>query len=901
MHEHPSGSSDHPSNLPLDQGGFNRGRRSGMEREPIPARITEVTYPAPRPSGGGHGGGHGGPPGVDVGGPSVSDFAHALFRHRWMIILCGLAGLGAAATFYFTTGSSGYQSHAKVLIHYVIDRSEIDQVDSRLATSGPYNGAVMDAELQIISSWDLARNAARIIGPERILPNFDSTDTSVVASIEDAPAEDATDSAAPGTGTAPATAADPAATVADAPAAETPAAEAEDPDERRKADHLAAAAAAISQGMDVVSKSNSNVIQISYRNQDPRLAVQILDELIEQYNRKHREIRRPLTAIGKIAEEREAALAELRDAESAEKRSRQAARAIWPNGTMESIEAELASVKASLGAAETDYSEQLARLAAIDANAADIAQASSEEEEAAEPVVEVRPPAATVQEYERLLAVLNALNARQGQLLIDMTPQSSLVRSNEAKLADAEARRLAMVEEFPSLAATSAASGGGSRSTAGLDPFTERARLAAIDARRRNLGEQLVDLTRRANDLSQVAIEVAELELKREIKQENYRILEKSYQQTLVDQKMLDPSHMPNISVIEEPGVARVAPDGTKRKILLGLAGGGFLLGIGLALLMELFLDRTVKRPRDIDTKLGLPLLMTIPWSGGKRSRLADRKAGRAARNRDEKDGALAAVGKAPWDEQHFIRPYAEAIRDRLEYYFELKRMTHNPKLIGVTGLSKNAGASTIAAGLATAFSDTGEGKVLLMDLNPEHAGVHPFFEGKPVCSVTEALKSGSDVNARFKAADKYLFLATVSGNLNHPPNGQRHRPGDPSDPGAPDNTDNTNGTHNTDGTNGTSDSRPGARFIPKQIYDLMPQFKISDFDYIIFELPPLGETSPTVAMAGFMDKLLVVAESGETNAAELKRQVLDLTRGRADVTCLLNKVDTSAPKWLPS
>ena len=94
----------------------------------------------------------------------------------------------------------------------------------------------------------------------------------------------------------------------------------------------------------------------------------------------------------------------------------------------------------------------------------------------------------------------------------------------------------------------------------------------------------------------------------------------------------------------------------------------------------------------------------------------------------------------APWESDHFIRPYSEAIRDRLVLYFELNRMNHKPKLVAVTGCSEGAGASTLAGGLAAALSETGDGKVLLVDMNVGRPEIHPFFRGAPACSLTEAL-----------------------------------------------------------------------------------------------------------------------------------------------------------------
>ena len=84
--------------------------------------------------------------------------------------------------------------------------------------------------------------------------------------------------------------------------------------------------------------------------------------------------------------------------------------------------------------------------------------------------------------------------------------------------------------------------------------------------------------------------------------------------------------------------------------------------------------------------------------------------------------------------------PFSEAIRDRLILYFELNRMNHKPKLVAVTGFSEGAGTSTLAGGLAAALSETGDGKVLLVDMNVGRPEIHPFFRGAPACSLTEAL-----------------------------------------------------------------------------------------------------------------------------------------------------------------
>jgi Mrp family chromosome partitioning ATPase len=215
---------------------------------------------------------------------------------------------------------------------------------------------------------------------------------------------------------------------------------------------------------------------------------------------------------------------------------------------------------------------------------------------------------------------------------------------------------------------------------------------------------------------------------------------------------------------------------------------------------------------------------------------------------------ATSRINLAPWDAGHFIRPYCEAIRDRLDLYFELNHLTHKPKLVGVAGFSEAVGTSTIATGLAAALSETNDGKVLLVDVNQGSDQVHPFFKGKPACSLNAALKP----NGTIDAAGDNLYLATVGS------------------------------------ANGSA-----AQHCLKKFFDLMPNLKASDFDYIIFDMPPLEQTSPTWGMAAFMDKVLLVVEAEKNARDVLKRGLRRLVTERDNVSVILNKARSYGPKWL--
>ena len=204
----------------------------------------------------------------------------------------------------------------------------------------------------------------------------------------------------------------------------------------------------------------------------------------------------------------------------------------------------------------------------------------------------------------------------------------------------------------------------------------------------------------------------------------------------------------------------------------------------------------------------------------------------------------------------HFIRPYSEAIRDRLGLYFELHGVTHKPKLVGVTGFGEGAGTSTLAAGVAAALSETGDGKVLLVDVNATNGEVHPFFAGRPAAALTTAIKPQAAITS---AADN-LYLATV-----------------------------------------TQSSNKSTHLGLKKFFALVPNLKASDFDYIIFDMPPINQTSPTIGLAALMDKVLLVVEAEKTHRDVVKRGYRELVGARADVAVVLNKTRSYGPNWLES
>ena len=87
----------------------------------------------------------------------------------------------------------------------------------------------------------------------------------------------------------------------------------------------------------------------------------------------------------------------------------------------------------------------------------------------------------------------------------------------------------------------------------------------------------------RVEELSEIAPQMEQLERTKEIEENNYKYFQTSLEKARVDEA-LDPSKMPNISIVQSPSTA-IEPSRELKKVVLGLAGGGVALGLALCLL----------------------------------------------------------------------------------------------------------------------------------------------------------------------------------------------------------------------------------------------------------------------------------------------------------------------------
>src|SRR6266403_3676488 len=252
-------------------------------------------------------------------GMHLSDILFALFKRKWTIILFALLGIIAAATFYFLFPPV-YESQAKLLVRYVLERSAVDPIDGTKPTfqTSNYTDRVIGAEIEILTSWDLALQVAQAIGPKRLLPPATGLLTKVSHAI----------------GLKPPSAA---------------ATEAE-------------AASAISLGLKVISTKGSNIIFVSYKNHDPQMATLVLQELLSRYFVKHLGVHRSAGAFDFVTQQTDQVRARLNQTEDALQDIKQKAGIISLDNSTQALSQEAGKVEDQLHGAQADLAEEEARL-----------------------------------------------------------------------------------------------------------------------------------------------------------------------------------------------------------------------------------------------------------------------------------------------------------------------------------------------------------------------------------------------------------------------------------------------------------------------------------------------------------------------------------------------------------
>jgi polysaccharide biosynthesis transport protein len=720
-------------------------------------------------------------------GFTPGDIYFVIFRHKWKIIIMALLGALAAAIFFFTQQPL-FQSEAEIFIRYVSDSHPLNPSDnnSRVTSLIDLGQNVMNSEMAILSSYDLAAQVATNVGPGKILAKL-------------------------GGG--------------------------KDPQ---------AAAGAVKGRLKVEATRDSSVISITFRHPDPDMVRPVLAEIIAAYQDKHVQVHK---AIGMsddtLADQTSQLRLQIAQTEDELRMAKTNAGIISIADAEKSYEDEMSRIRRELLQARASLAEHQTSLRELASAGNKTAPSNSL----------AAVPAEELARYKSVCGQLNYLERRQNEYLqTGYTDNNKLVKENRTQSIAAAKTKVDLETRFPALMEvdTSALAAAPTGATA---EAAETVQVASLPLRIKELQAQFDEIQSEAAKLNEAEARISDLERKKKIQEGNYQYFVTMLEQARIDEA-LGPGRVSNIQVIQQPSPPY--KDFTKFYKTLGvLLAGGLLAGLAWACLIEFYLDRSVKRPVDLQTKLHMPFFLSIPdLSQGQRNRLGapDRKLLASASGNGAANGNGALEIASP-TVNHALHSHYDALRDRLVSYFESINLTRKPKLVAITSPSRGAGVSTISAGLAASLSETGDGRVLLVDMNLENGAAQQFVRGKPGCQLDDALISDKRDNA---LVQENLYVVSEGSNADKLP-----------------------------------------RILPKRFASLVPKLKASDYDYIIFDMPPVTQTSVTTRLAGFMDTVMLVVESEKTDRDVVQQANQLLLQSKANVTAVLNKTKKYIPARL--
>ncbi|HEU6449326.1 MAG TPA: Wzz/FepE/Etk N-terminal domain-containing protein [Verrucomicrobiae bacterium] len=609
------------------------------------------------------------------------------------------------------------------------------------------------------------------------------------------------------------------------------------------------AAIVIEKNLTVTVSQHSDVISVVFQHPNPAVVQPVLSELISAYLKKHVEIHRAAGAVDDLLSQQTDTLrSRLAQTEDELKKTKALANVISLADAKRGYTEQISKIRQELFDTEAELAERQAALKELEKFSPARAESTA---------TNLNVPREKLADYQSVCARLELLGGKKQELLLQFTEQSSLVKSINEQIALAASEKKSLEDSYPKLTEVHVA--GRQGSTSATDILAESARATSLDVKLKVLNSQLEKIQGEARQLNDLEPALSQLQTKRDLEETQYRYFSSSLEQARFDEA-LGAGKISNISVAQSPS----PPFRESRKLLKLLAiivAGGVGGGIGLAFVLEFYVDHTVKRTKEIEKYLQMPLLLTIPdinRNGHARPwKLVGRNPLLLKPPSLEKRTEHNSIEQTSSSQNQILQPFYEALRDRLMTNFEMRNLTHKPKLVAVTGCSDGAGTSTIAAGLAATFSETGEGNVLLVNMTFERGEAHPFYKGKLICDLDDALEKEKREDALMQ---ENLYVVSES------PNGEKL-----------------------------------PRALPKRFAGLVPKLKASDYDYIIFDLPPVNQISITPRLAGFMDMVLLVIESEKTNREAARRAGDLLAESRAEFRTILNKTHSYVPRQLQS
>lgn len=600
--------------------------------------------------------------------------------------------------------------------------------------------------------------------------------------------------------------------------------------DQTKATNIAAAASFVLHNLRVEAPKNSNVIRAYFDGPTPAIAQQILTSVVQQYLEKHLEVHKDAGAFEFLSQQTDQIRAKLAETEEELKRLKNESGIVSLPDAKASISARMNQMDNEIRDTETSLAGTRAKI------------------EALRSVLSTRPtttptsrvlPSTLPQQLSDLRSVrdrMNALRMKEAELLAIYTSDSPAILNLRAEYERLEAQLSAQPIDD---GATNSASRDlvdrfslADQSQSSL--LAEQAVEASLVARLAILKQQAEQAREEAKKIETVETAIVRLDRTREMQEATYKYFSQRLEQARVD-NALDSSKVSNIAVLQPPTLPSGFVQNELMRTLLLILFGCTGAGVACGLVRELVLDHSIRRPEEVEKSLHVPLLMTIPILPSDYAGTPPR--GRGSRNKGKPRQASVDAS---------LRPYAEALRDRLEL---AAASATSPRLIGIAACDDGAGVTSLCRTVAGAFANGGDSRILLV--TPSHMTSVGLLQAPAA--------EGAAAEETPPPQDNAVVLSREAEE--------------------------------------EDDQEPG----PSRTFDreAIGNLKAGAYDLVLFDLPFISDTSPALRMSPYLDGIVFVCESERSLGTKVQRAIgLLRAQGVPVIGVVLNKYRPYLPRF---
>jgi len=314
-------------------------------------------------------------------------------------------------------------------------------------------------------------------------------------------------------------------------------------------------------------------------------------------------------------------------------------------------------------------------------------------------------------------------------------------------------------------------------------------------------------------------LQLARLARRQKVDEQTYMMMTKQLEET----KIQEAGKRKDVRIVD-PAIEPLFPTKPKKKLNLAL---GLILGLGLGVgitFMREYFDNSIKTQEELE-QIGFNILATIPKI--EMSKMEEKLEARLSKLGPIEGKKIEARLITHLDPKSPVSEAYRALRTNLQF----SKIDKNIKMVLVTSSGPKEGKSTTSANLAIAMAQSGK-RVVLVDGDLRRPVVHSIFGLSKDDGITNYLMDDIDYKTMIKESIMENLYIIPSGVL--PPN-------------------------------------PSELLASHKMEELLKKLR-SDFDFVIFDTPPVIAVTDAAILATRVDGAIIVVKSAQTNHDALVR-----------------------------